>query len=75
MTNSSQTGVGVPRSGAGEGRSPSTLGAAQAAHPTSDRGGGAARRDPAQQGWGPDGSAGGAGAQPPFKPPKRHFFS
>ncbi len=27
--------------------------------------GGAAQRDPAQQGWGPIGSADGAGAQPP----------
>jgi ATP-dependent DNA helicase RecQ len=51
-------GVGDPRDGAGEGRSPSSPGAAQAPLPLEVRGGGAARR-------GPGGSAAGAGAQPP----------
>jgi adenylate cyclase len=60
------SGVGAPRDRAGEGQSPSTLGAAQAE--------GAARRDPAEQGWGPDGSAGGAGAQPPCSSARLRFF-
>ncbi len=66
IANPKQSGGGGPareRWGGTEG--PSSLGAAQAAHPQFSRCGGAARRDPAQPGWGPDGSAGGAGAQPP----------
>ncbi len=66
MSETNEHGGGGPLRSRGEGRSPSSLGAAQAAPPKSNRRGGAARRDPAQQGWSPGGSGAGAGAQPPY---------
>ena len=59
------SGVGAPRQARGRGGAPPRwVPRKPPFHRPYDLGG-AARRDPAQQGWGPSGSADGAGAQPP----------